>query len=97
MRRGVSAACLFSALAAGVITTLASPVTADKTTVVTVSVNRDAKGDRQPLAPPVVQRNRHDSNSPGKSAVKRALPGCERAFSPIVDPNRADILTHCTT
>jgi len=53
MRKGISAACLLSALTAGVITTLTSPVTADKATVITISVNRAVKGDRQSLPPPI--------------------------------------------
>ena len=62
MRKSVSAACLLSALIAGAIT-LASPVTADKATAITISVNRAAKGDRQPLAPPTAQPSQHDSIS----------------------------------
>ena len=97
MRESISAACLLSALIAGAISTLASPVTADKATVITISVNRAAKGDRQPLAPPTAQPSKHDSISTGKPIPERALLGCERAFSPLVEPKRAHILRHCTT
>lgn len=97
MYKGISAACLLSALAAGVICTLASPVTAEKTTAITVSVNRATKADRQPIAPPVAQPTRHDSISTGKPAPERTLQGCERAFSALVEPKRAHILRSCTT
>jgi hypothetical protein len=97
MRKGISAACLLSALAAGAISTFVSPVTADKAAVITISVNRATKGDRQPLALPIVRPGRHDSSSTGNPTLKRALPGCERAFSSLVEPKRADILTYCTT
>ena len=54
VRKSIPAACLSSALIAGAIT-LASPVTADKATAITISVNRAAKSDRQPLVPPAAQ------------------------------------------
>ena len=97
MRKSISAACLLSALIAGAISTLASPVTADKATVITVSVNRATKGDRQPLAQPVAQPSQHDSISTGKPTPERALLGCERAFSSLIEPKRAHILRSCTT
>ena len=59
VRKSFSAACLLSALIAGAISTLPSPVTADKATVITISVNRAIKGDRQPLAPPIAQPSQH--------------------------------------
>jgi hypothetical protein len=37
VRKGISAACLLSALIAGAISTLASPVTADKAAAITIS------------------------------------------------------------
>lgn len=97
MRKSISAACLLSALIAGAISTLASPVTADKATAVTISVNRATKGDRQPFAPPTAQPSQYDSISTGKPTPERALLGCERAFSPLVEPKRAHILRYCTT
>jgi len=97
MRKGFSAACLVSALTAGLITALASPVTADKATGITVSVNRAAKGDRQPISPPKARSGRQDSISTGKRPLERAPRGCEPAFSPLVEPGRVHLLTHCTT
>ena len=97
MYKGISAACLLSALAAGVICTLASPVTAEKATAITISVNRAAKADRQPIAPPVAQPSRHDSWPTGKPISERALLGCEQAFSALIEPKRAHILRSCTT
>jgi len=86
-----------SALIAGAISTLPSPVTADKATVITISVNRATKGDRQPLAPPIARPAQHESISTGKPAPERALLGCERAFSSLVEPKRTHILRSCTT
>ena len=97
MLKGISAACLLSALAAVVIVVFVSPVTADKATVITVSVNRAAKGDRQPLAPPTAQPRRHDSIPAQKPPLGRALVGCERAFSSLAEPKQANLLTHCMT
>jgi hypothetical protein len=97
MLKGISAACLLSALAAGVICALASPVTAEKATAATISVNRAGKADRLPIAPSAAQPTRNDSISTGKPAPERALQGCERAFSPLVEPKRAHILRSCTT
>ena len=97
MYKGISAACLLSALAAGVICTLAGPVTAEKATAVTISVNQAGKADRLPIAPPVARPTRHDSISTRKPAPERALQGCERAFSALVEPKRAHILRSCTT
>jgi hypothetical protein len=97
MYKGISAACLLSALAAGVISTLASPVTAEKATAVTISINRAAKADRQPIVPPVAQPTRRNSISTGKPAPERALRGCEQAFSALAEPKRANILRSCTT
>jgi len=95
MYKGISAACLLSALTAGVICMLASPVTAEKAAAVTISVNRAAKADRQPIAPP--EPSRHDSWPTGKPISERALGGCEQAFSALVEPKRAHILRSCTT
>jgi hypothetical protein len=97
MYKGISAACLLSALTAGGISMLASPVTAEKAAAVTISVNRAAKADRQPIAPPVARPTRHDSRSSGKPVSERALRGCEQAFSPLIEPKRAHILRSCTT
>jgi len=93
MYKGISAACLLSALTAGVISTLASPVTAEKATAITISVNRAAKADRQPIAPPVAQPTRRDSISTGKPSPERALQGCKQAFSTLVEPKRANIVS----
>lgn len=94
MRRRISAACLVSALAAGAISTLANPVTADKTTI-SISVNRDTKGDRQPFARPSTQPSQQESIT--IETLERTLLGCEPALSSLVEPKRAHILTYCAT
>jgi len=87
----VAAAVILSGLIAGVICALTSPV--NSAAGVTISVNRDVKGDRLPLTP-VVRPTRHNSNSTDKPTSK-ALMGCEPAFSPFAHPAHAQIFTHC--
>ena len=91
--KNLAAAFLFSGFAAGGISTLTSPVTADNTAVVTISVNRANKAGRLPL-PPIAQP------AQGDSIFETPIPGhtlldCEPAFSPIADPGRAHILNYC--
>jgi hypothetical protein len=44
---------------------------------------------------PRVQPTRRNSNSNEKPASKKALLGCEPAFSPFAHPAHAQIFTHC--
>jgi hypothetical protein len=90
-----ASACVVSVFAAGIISTLTSPSTADKAAVIAISVNRTIKGDRLSL-PPIAQPVRQDVSTK-KPIAKRALPGCESAFSPFADPTRGRLLTHCTS
>jgi len=87
----IASACLLSALTAGGISTLVSPVTANKAAVITISVNRTTKGDRL-LLPPIAQPTRHDSDAP---FPEHRLLGCETAFGPLADAARGQFLTHC--
>jgi hypothetical protein len=84
----VTIACVLSVFTAGVISALVSPSTADKAAVIAISVNRTTKGDRLSL-PSIAQ--------PAQPIAKRALLGCESAFSPFADPTRGRLLTHCTS
>ena len=90
--KGVAAAFVLSALIAGAVCALTSPV--NSAAGMTIAVNRDAKGDRLPAAQKVkpVQNN---SNPYDKPASKKALLGCEPAFSPFAHPAQAQIFTHC--
>jgi hypothetical protein len=90
--KNVTAAIILSCLIAGGICALTSPV--NSAAGVTTSVNRDAKGDRLPLAP-MVQPTRHNSNSNEKPTSRQTLLGCEPAFSPFAHPAQAQIFTHC--
>jgi hypothetical protein len=90
--KNVTAATILSGLIAGAICALTSPV--NSAAGVTISVNRDAKGNRLPLTP-MVQPARHNSNSNEKPASKQTLVGCEPAFSPFAHPAQAQIFTHC--
>jgi hypothetical protein len=84
----ITTACVLSVFTAGVISALVNPSTADKAVVIAISVNRTTKGDRLSL-PSTAQ--------PAQPIAKRALPGCESAFSPFADPTRGRLLTHCTS
>jgi hypothetical protein len=90
--KGVVAASALSCLIAGAVCVLTSPV--NSAAGVTISVNRDAKGDRLPPAP-IAQPTRHNSNSNEKPTGKQTLLGCEPAFSPFAHPAHAQIFTHC--
>jgi hypothetical protein len=91
----ITTACVVSAFTAGIISMLVSPSSADKAAIA-ISVNRTTKGDRLPL-PPVAQPTQQDVISTKKAIPKRALPGCESAFSPFADPTHGRLLTHCTS
>jgi hypothetical protein len=78
--KDIAAASLLSCFIAGAITGLTSPVSADNAAGVTISVNRAYKGNRLPIAP----------------IDQPILLDCEPAFSPVTDPTRAHIFTHCT-
>ena len=90
--KGLAAAIVLSGLIAGAICALTSPV--NSAAGVTISVNRDAKGDRLPVAP-IVRPTRSNPNSNEKPASKKNLVGCEPAFSPFAHPAHAQIFTHC--
>lgn len=92
--RNITAACLLSAFAAGAISALVTPVTAEKAPVIVISVDRATKGNRLPL-PLITHPTRHNSISTKKPILQHALPGCESAFSPLADPTRGHLLTHC--
>jgi hypothetical protein len=58
------------------------------------SVDRSNKSDRLRI----VQRPEHKSGSANKAIFSTHTPlGCERAFSPVADPGRPNLLTHCQT
>jgi hypothetical protein len=90
--KNIAAASLSSCFIAGAITTLTSSVSADNAAGVTISVNRTSKGDRRPIVP-IDQPVQH--NSTEQPASEHTLLGCEPAFSPVADPTRAHIFTHC--
>jgi hypothetical protein len=91
--KSVAAASILSCLIAGVVCVLTSPV--NSAVGVTISVIRDAKGDRLPLVP-IIQPIRNNSNSNEKPTSRQTLLGCEPAFSPFAHPAQAQIFTHCT-
>lgn len=90
--KNFTAASILSCLIAGGICALTSPV--NSAAGVSISVNRDVKGDRLPQLP-AVQPSQRDSIKNEKPASKKSLVGCEPAFSPFAHPAHAQIFTHC--
>jgi len=91
-------ACLLSGLIAGAITVVTSERAAPTDTGPTFSVNRINKADRLHLAPVGTRLPPLNSSSTIKREVRPPIPdGCERSFSPIVDPARANIVSYCLT
>ena len=63
-------------------------------TEIATSVDRSNKSDRLRI----VQRLEHNSGSANKAIFSKHTPlGCERAFSPVADPGRPNILNYCQT
>ena len=63
-------------------------------TEIATSVDRSNKSDRLRI----VQRPEHNTGSPNKAIFSQHTPlGCERAFSPVADPGRPNILNYCQT
>ena len=63
-------------------------------TEIATSVDRSNKGDRLRI----VQRPEHNSGPANKGIFSQHTPlGCERAFSPVADPGRPNILNYCQT
>ena len=61
---------------------------------IAISVDRSNKSDRLRI----VQRPEHNSGSANKAIFSKHTPlGCERAFSPVADPGRPNILNYCQT
>ena len=61
---------------------------------IAISVDRSNKSDRLRI----VQRPEHNSGSANKAIFSKHTPlGCERAFSPVADPARPNILNYCQT
>lgn len=95
--RTVIAACLGSAVIAGIFTALTSPVNhLDSSPSAAPSVNRSLKGSRLPLRPPV-QTLLQTETSPTAVSPEVMPAGCEPAFSPIAEPDRAGIFRRCAT
>jgi hypothetical protein len=64
-------------------------------TEIVASVDRSNKSDRLRI----VQRPENNSGSAANKAIfsKHTPLGCERAFSPVADPGRPNILNYCQT
>jgi hypothetical protein len=80
---------LLACVIAGSIVVLTGSSAADNAQAVTISVNRTNKSDRLPQA---VTLRLLPNNS---SIPKRALLGCDLAFSSVVDPPLAPVFKRC--
>ena len=90
----IVAASLLSSFIAAAICALTEPVVADNAAVIATSVDRSNKSDQLRI----VQRPEHNSGSANKAIFSKHTPlGCERAFSPVADPARPNILNYCQT
>ena len=87
-------AALLSCFIAVSICALTGPVTADNAAVFATSVNRSNKTDRLRT----IQRTEHNSSSANRAvSSKHTPPRCERAFSPLADLGRPNLLRYCVT
>jgi len=80
---------------AGAMNALTGPVTAERASNISISVNRSAKGDRLPVMP-LIKPVRQNPISIEKPTAERPLDGCEPAISPFATAPRAHLLTACT-
>jgi hypothetical protein len=100
MRRGLffdlkatTAALLVSCFAAGALCAVSDPSVAKDERAAAVLVDRTLKGDRLPQN---VVRTGEPASSSLTGSLKRKVPlGCDRAFSPAVDPAYAHVFGRC--
>jgi hypothetical protein len=91
----IAAACVLSGLVAGAFTVLTSESMAGNGPRSAVSVNRVDKGDRLPRARDALQPR--SNRTPAVRLEGRVPVGCDRAFSPVADPSRANFVRNCLT
>lgn len=92
--KATAAALLVSCLTAGAFCAVNGPGVAKEERTPMVLVDRTIKGDR--LAPNPVLTDVPTPSSPTKSAPRKVPLGCDRAFSPAVDPAHAHVFGRCT-
>jgi hypothetical protein len=90
--QAIAALALLGFVASGV-SAMTFPAT-DKRQVV---VNRTLKGDRLIQAPVGQEPRINPAATEGAAPLKRPPLGCDRAFSPVADPARANIFKRCIT
>ncbi len=93
----IAAACLVAGLIAGAVTALTSESVAGYGPASAYSVNRATKTDRLPLAPVAQSPRSNATSTPAVRLEGRVPVGCDRAFSPVADPSRANFVRHCLT
>lgn len=90
----IAAACCL--IAAGLVSLTGTGAAGD-VPAAGVSVNRALKGDRLPsAATPKRSAARAPAAGVFPASPEHAPVGCDRAFSPIADPARANIYKRCT-
>jgi len=94
-RRHLAGALVASAMIAAGLTALTQPSDARNKPMFKTTVDRTHKGNRLPEAVPLASSRRNSgSREPSKSNDRPRL-GCESAFSPVAEPERADIFGRC--
>jgi len=90
----IAAACLLSGLIAGAVTALTAESSAGNAPTSAFSVNRVDKADRLPTMQVPL---RESGSTPAVRLEGRVPVGCDRAFSPVADPSRANFVRNCLT
>jgi len=93
----IAAACLLSGLIAGAVTALTSESSAGSGPTSVFSVNRVDKTNRLPVMPAMQAPPRESGSTPAVRVEGRVPVGCDRAFSPVADPARANFVRNCLT
>jgi hypothetical protein len=91
--KATSAVLLVSCFAAGALCAVSDSSAAKDEKAAAVLVDRTLKGDRLPQN--IVRNNAPASSSPAGSLTRKVPLGCDRAFSPAVDPAYAHVFGRC--
>jgi hypothetical protein len=91
--KATTAVLLVSCFAAGALCAVSDPSAAKDEKAAAVLVDRTLKGDRLPQN--VVRTGGPAALSPTGSLTRKVPLGCDRAFSPAVDPAYAHVFGRC--
>ena len=92
--KGIGAAALLSCVIFGTVSALTASSSATDVKTVMILVDRTNKSDR--LSPAATLRQDPNSSSSKDTVSPKRLPlGCDPEFSPVVDPERAQLFNRC--